>query len=217
MVFTDEAPLKNRRFSLTRFFTNKEACHWSCTVFCQGTEPLIALCFEDSWIHATVSVFLIIACGYNLAKEVFQMFDEVGTSIWIKNYIFHSRTIVQSANFFKPRASCGGFTTCCERSVRGTYPYILLTKRGGSTGKMLARGLKSRTERTWGLYKKRLRADILPLRFQESLVVRRFIIRLKMIRKKKWLRIGKKRAILIGSRQGVNSRLLLNKLEVNET
>lgn len=48
---------------------------------CQGTEPLIALCFEDSWIHATVSVFLIIACGYNLAKEVFQMFDEVGTLI----------------------------------------------------------------------------------------------------------------------------------------
>ena len=49
-------------------------------LFCwQGTEPLIALCFEDSWIHATVSVFLIIACGYNLAKEVFQMFDEVST------------------------------------------------------------------------------------------------------------------------------------------
>ena len=49
-------------------------------VFCQqGREPLIALCFRDSWIHATVSVFLIIACGYNLAKEVFQMFDEVNT------------------------------------------------------------------------------------------------------------------------------------------
>ncbi|KAM7438709.1 Transient receptor putative cation channel subfamily A member 1 [Porites harrisoni] len=42
----------------------------------QGSEPLIAICFRDSWIHATVSVFLIIACGYNLAKEVFQMFDE---------------------------------------------------------------------------------------------------------------------------------------------
>ena len=46
-------------------------------IFSQGHEPLIALCFNDSWIHATVCVFLIIACGYNLAKEVFQIFDEV--------------------------------------------------------------------------------------------------------------------------------------------
>ena len=45
--------------------------------FSQGQEPLIALCFNDSWFHATVCVFLIIACGYNLAKEVFQIFDEV--------------------------------------------------------------------------------------------------------------------------------------------
>ena len=35
------------------------------------------LCFNDSWIHAFVAIFLIIACGYNLAKEVFQIFDEV--------------------------------------------------------------------------------------------------------------------------------------------
>ena len=68
-----------KRFPLT--FTKKGASHRVLLFSFQGTEPLIALCFEDSWIHATVSVFLIIACGYNLAKEVFQMFDEVGTSI----------------------------------------------------------------------------------------------------------------------------------------
>lgn len=84
MVFIDGARLKIRRF-LLRFSKLKKSRSPSFTVLLQGTEPLIALCFEDSWIHATVSVFLIIACGYNLAKEVFQMFDEVGTST--RNYI----------------------------------------------------------------------------------------------------------------------------------
>ena len=33
-------------------------------------------------------MFLIIACGYNLAKEVFQMFDEVSFSILEKSKFF---------------------------------------------------------------------------------------------------------------------------------
>ena len=100
MVFTDEAPLKIVGFLWVFFLLIEEPVTEIVLFFCQGDEPLIALCFEDSWIHATVSVFLIIACGYNLAKEVFQMFDEVGTSIWIKNSIQRDRTIVQSAYFF---------------------------------------------------------------------------------------------------------------------
>ena len=95
MVFIDGTRLKIRRF-LLRFSKLKKSRSPSFTVFLQGTEPLIALCFEDSWIHATVAVFLIIACGYNLAKEVFQMFDEVGTST--RNYILclfaHNRAVI---------------------------------------------------------------------------------------------------------------------------
>jgi len=71
----------------------------------EGTEPLIALCFEDSWIHATVSVFLIIACGYNLAKEVFQMFDEgVKYLFTLNNWLEVTLYVLTLVTLVRPRS-----------------------------------------------------------------------------------------------------------------
>lgn len=71
----------------------------------KGTEPLIALCFEDSWIHATVSVFLIIACGYNLAKEVFQMFDEgVKYLFTLNNWLEVTLYVLTLVTLVRPRS-----------------------------------------------------------------------------------------------------------------
>lgn len=70
-----------------------------------GTEPLIALCFEDSWIHATVAVFLIIACGYNLAKEVFQMFDEgVKYLFTLNNWLEVTLYVLTLVTLVRPRS-----------------------------------------------------------------------------------------------------------------
>ncbi|XP_078365223.1 transient receptor potential cation channel subfamily A member 1-like isoform X2 [Oculina patagonica] len=70
-----------------------------------GTEPLIALCFRDSWIHATVSVFLIIACGYNLAKEVFQMFDEgVKYLCTLNNWLEVTLYVLTLVTLVRPRS-----------------------------------------------------------------------------------------------------------------
>ena len=57
--------------------------------------------------------------------------------------------------------------------------YILLTKREGRTGKISARGLDNKDRAQQGPYKKRPRADILPVRSRASLVNKRFITRLK--------------------------------------
>ena len=57
------------------------------------------------------------------------------------------------------------------------YIYILLTKREGRTGRISARGLFFYA--ALGPYKKRPRADILPVRSRASLVNKRFIIRQK--------------------------------------
>ncbi|KAJ7374941.1 Transient receptor putative cation channel sub A member 1 [Desmophyllum pertusum] len=71
----------------------------------EGTEPLIVLCFEDSWIHATVSVFLIIACGYNLAKEVFQMFDEgVKYLFTLNNWLEVTLYVLTVVTLVRPRS-----------------------------------------------------------------------------------------------------------------
>ncbi|XP_058971642.1 transient receptor potential cation channel subfamily A member 1 isoform X2 [Pocillopora verrucosa] len=70
-----------------------------------GTDPLIALCFKDSWIHASVSVFLIIACGYNLAKELFQMFDEgVKYLFTLNNWLEVTLYVLTLVTLVRPRS-----------------------------------------------------------------------------------------------------------------
>ncbi|XP_074616344.1 transient receptor potential cation channel subfamily A member 1-like isoform X1 [Acropora palmata] len=71
----------------------------------EGQEPLIALCFNDSWFHATVCVFLIIACGYNLAKEVFQIFDEgVKYLLTLNNWLEVTLYVTTLVTLVRPRS-----------------------------------------------------------------------------------------------------------------
>lgn len=71
----------------------------------KGDEPLIVLCFNDSWIHAFVAIFLIIACGYNLAKEVFQIFDEgVKYLFTLNNWLEVTLYVTTLVTLVRPRS-----------------------------------------------------------------------------------------------------------------